>query len=220
MNSGFPDRAENSENPKPREKASRWHGKYPPFPRKRESSANRARNAHIAETGGRPCLHRLFLRRSAKRALYMLDSCFPACVKTVSASFFSAIPGLFFCHSGESRNPSFSCALGIAKEREARTLFAGFPPLFKPGAGSAREWRSVPCHWEVFSRGFGFSEFLHGLFRRNGGVGFIRWMPAEFLRGLLRRNDVAQGSNDIRERGGRRATMAGEGTSQRNGNRP
>jgi len=28
-----------------------------------------------------------------------------------------------------------------AKEREARALFTGFPPLFKPGAGSAREWR-------------------------------------------------------------------------------
>jgi len=26
---------------------------------------------------------------------------------------------LFFRHSGESRNPSFSCDLGIAKEREA-----------------------------------------------------------------------------------------------------
>jgi len=47
----------------------------------------------------------------------------------------------FFCHSGEGRNPSCSCDLGIAKEREARTSFTGFPPLFKPGAGSAREWR-------------------------------------------------------------------------------
>jgi len=42
------------------------------------------------------------------------------------SSFFSVLPGFFFCHSGESRNPSFSCALGIAKEREARAFYAGF----------------------------------------------------------------------------------------------
>jgi len=30
--------------------------------------------------------------------------------------------GLFFCHSGASRNPSFYCDLGIAKEREARAF--------------------------------------------------------------------------------------------------
>jgi len=28
------------------------------------------------------------------------------------------------------------------KEREARAFYAGFPPLFKPGASSAREWRN------------------------------------------------------------------------------
>jgi len=80
----------------------------------------------------------------------MRDSGLPDCVKTVSASFFrhsgetgcvktvsplffrhsgplfSVIPGFFFCHSGESRNPSFSCDLGIAKEREARAFYAGF----------------------------------------------------------------------------------------------
>jgi len=37
----------------------------------------------------------------------------------------SAIPS-FFRHSGEGQNPSFSCDLGIAKEREARALFTGF----------------------------------------------------------------------------------------------
>jgi len=40
--------------------------------------------------------------------------------------FFFRHSGFFFCHSGESRNPSFSCGLGIAKEREARALFTGF----------------------------------------------------------------------------------------------
>jgi len=39
---------------------------------------------------------------------------------------FSIIPGFFLCHSGASRNPSFSCDLGIAKEREARAFYAGF----------------------------------------------------------------------------------------------
>jgi len=39
---------------------------------------------------------------------------------------FFVIPSLFFCHSGEGRNPSFSCAIGIAKEREARASFTGF----------------------------------------------------------------------------------------------
>ena len=36
-------------------KTTYWHGKYPPFPRRRESSANTARNAHIramAPAGG------------------------------------------------------------------------------------------------------------------------------------------------------------------------
>jgi len=47
-------------------------------------------------------------------------SCETVCVKTVSPLFFRHSGPFFFCHSGESRNPSFSCDLGIAKEREAR----------------------------------------------------------------------------------------------------
>ena len=50
------------------------------------------------------------------------------------------------------------------KEREARALYAGFPPLFKPGAGSAREWRIFAVPVGSSSHGSGFSEFLHSLF--------------------------------------------------------
>ncbi|MDD9824064.1 MAG: hypothetical protein OXU43_02675, partial [Gammaproteobacteria bacterium] len=87
---------------------------------------------------------RTFLKRSAKRALYTLDSCFRRNSRTVCYSRtkkllagmtnirHSRLPlchsGLFFCHSGESRNPSYSCDLGIAKEREARAFYAGFRP--------------------------------------------------------------------------------------------
>ncbi|MDD9864148.1 MAG: hypothetical protein OXU54_06210 [Gammaproteobacteria bacterium] len=50
------------------------------------------------------------------------------------------------------------------KEREARALYAGFL--------LSQEWRGKGQEW----RGGG-----HG----NGGVGFIRWMPAGFLHRLF-----------------------------------
>jgi len=109
-------------------------------------------------------------------------------VQKPSPPLFSAIPALFFCHSGESRNPSSSCDLGIAKEREARALFTGFPP--------AREWRSVPCHWEVFSRGFGFSEFLHSLESRN---------PAQIERGTRTLQTLADRPRLLPQRSAKRA---------------
>ena len=48
-----------------------------------------------------------------------------------------------------------------------RSICAGFPPLFKPGASSAREWRIFSVPVGSFSGGSGFSEFLHGLTGRN-----------------------------------------------------
>ncbi|MDD9817378.1 MAG: hypothetical protein OXU61_04475, partial [Gammaproteobacteria bacterium] len=55
-----------------------------------------------------------------------------------------------------------------ANVRVPRSICAGFPPLFKPGAGSAREWRIFAVPVGSFSGGSGFSGFLHSLFRGNG----------------------------------------------------
>jgi len=57
----------------------------------------------------------------------------PQCART-------ALPPLR--HSGESRNPSFSCGLGIAKEREARASYAGFL--------LSQEWRGEDVRWDTF----------------------------------------------------------------------
>ncbi|MDD9818929.1 MAG: hypothetical protein OXU61_12465 [Gammaproteobacteria bacterium] len=51
--------------------------------------------------------------------------------------------------------------------RVPRSIYAGFPPLFKPGASSAREWRIFAVPVGSFSGSSGFSEFLHSLESRN-----------------------------------------------------
>ena len=114
------------------------------------------------------------------------------------------------CHSGESRNPAqiergtrtfarwrrqaaarvYGCPprpRSALKEREARALYAGFPPA-RDWRGGAQEWRSrlysLDAH-RVFTRPAA-REWRGG--HGNGGVGFIRWMPIGFLHGLESRN--------------------------------
>jgi len=66
-------------------------------------------------------------------------------------------------HSGESRNP-------VQIERGTRTLQR---PADRPSPKRSAKRTLV---------------MLDSCFRRNGGVGFIRWMPAGFLHSLFRRN--------------------------------
>jgi len=84
-----------------------------------------------------------------------------------------------FLHSLERRNPSFSCDLGIAKEREARALFAGFP-LSREWRGGVYSLDSRPCSSQGQAlRGNGGKKrrrrFLHGLLRGIGRVGAREW---------------------------------------------
>ena len=159
------------------------------FRRKPESRANRARNAHIramAAAGGGASLWLSVassLRPEGARSARFIRW-IPAFagmarwghgngegghgnggvgfIRWMPIGFLHRL--LFFCHSGESRNPAqkergtrtyarwrrqatarvYGCPprpRAALKEREARALYAGFPPLFKPGARSARDWR-------------------------------------------------------------------------------
>ncbi|MDD9818882.1 MAG: hypothetical protein OXU61_12225 [Gammaproteobacteria bacterium] len=84
------------------------------------------------------------------------------------------------------------------------------------GARSARFIRWIPA--PVQARG----KLCAGMARwgrRNGGVDFIRWMPAGFLHELFRWNDTARGPNDITRKrpapcyhGWRRGRARGTGT--------
>ena len=116
----------NSENPEPRENISYWHGKYPPFPRRRESSAKRARNAHIRAmppAGGGANLwpsafpsNRHEGARSARFIRWI-----PACAGMARWGHGSGGVGFIrwmpigFLHGLESRNPA-------QKERGTRTF--------------------------------------------------------------------------------------------------
>jgi len=68
-----------------------------------------------------------FLSTLKPAGYFLCDSPFPLSGVHHHSAPPSAIPAPSLRHSGESRNPSFSCALGIAKEREARASrsFAG-----------------------------------------------------------------------------------------------
>ena len=129
-------------------KTTHWHGKYPPFPRRRESSANRARNAHIramAAAGGGASLWlsaapspRPEGARSARFLCWI-----PACAGMAGwghgnggVGFIRWMPAGFL-HSLESRNPAQiqrgtrtlqnpTARTLPSKEREARAFYAGF----------------------------------------------------------------------------------------------